>query len=74
MKRVSLLLDEQILGEIRRRALANRQSPSRIANDLLMKAVESPTFRVEELPAFDMGEAFINVANRKQLSKVTVED
>lgn len=70
MKRTTLILHDRRLGEIKQVAAERGQTISAVVDEFLaegLRRVRAPKRRAAKLPAFDMGEARVNIADRDQL-------
>ena len=72
MKRTTLILEDGCMDGIREIARRENRPMSQVVNELLAEGLArrlSPRSRVFELPAFSMGRARVNLADRDALEQ-----
>lgn len=70
MKRTTLILQDRRLAEVKRLAASRGQTISAVVDEFLadgLRRARQPRRRVAPLPSFDMGEQFVDIADRDQL-------
>jgi hypothetical protein len=70
MKRITLILEESLIGEIKREAAKNDSDMSGLVNELLREGIsrrKKPQKQPLNLPSFSMGRTTLPLADRDAL-------
>jgi hypothetical protein len=69
--RTTLVIDDEVFREIKKRAAAEGRTLSAVTEEVMRRGLAlsrpSKTRRVEKLPSFSMGKPAIDIADRDQL-------